>query len=373
MELFEHANAATAAAFPEQLKAVKRAAEDFEWYPTTREIIAALVADVRQEGDRYNYSRANTCRAFLDVGAGNGKVLDAVREIEGMESLHAIEKSNTHLHSLPADVFILGVDFWHTSLLDKQLGFVFSNPPYSEFAEWSAKILREAPGDCVVYLVIPERWERSELIAREIEARKLKPEILGRFDFESAEDRAARCKVHLIKVKIPDGCRWMKDSPDDPFVRFFNESFPYPETKEEKPFAEQIEEAKIVYRLNFIEALCRLFDLRMAELQENYRAVCTLSPDILKEFEISREGLITSLRMKLAACSGVLVMGSTPAVARRSFRSADVSALLSSPLRRTTISRGVAAGARVQYQIGTSKFSTPASFAVGTVEMTGDR
>ena len=39
-------------AFASQLKTVQRAAEDFEWYPTTNEIIAALVRDLGPAQDR---------------------------------------------------------------------------------------------------------------------------------------------------------------------------------------------------------------------------------------------------------------------------------------------------------------------------------
>ncbi|MBK1884932.1 hypothetical protein JIN85_21165, partial [Luteolibacter pohnpeiensis] len=89
------------------------------------------------------------------------------------------------------------------------------------------------------------------------------------------------------------------DCPSDPFVRFFDETFRFAEGETELPFEERIEEAKVVHRLNFIEALCRLYDMRLDELRVNYQSVCSLTPDILKEFEISRESLIESLRMKL--------------------------------------------------------------------------
>ena len=286
------------ATFASQLRTVQRAAEDFEWYPTTNEIIAALTRDLAPAVDDRHW-RARTRTSFLDIGAGNGKVLRAVGKIERIGDLHAIEKSSALLQALPENVFILGVDFWNTSLFDKEVGFIFSNPPYSRFEEWSAKIIREAPGGSTVYLVIPERWQRSEVIGRELKARKLEPTVLGRFDFESAEDRTARAKVHLLKIRLKDSERWVKDDPADPFVRFFHETFTFPEQGETKPFAERIEETQVVHRVNFIEALCLLYDARMAELQRNYQAVVELTPDILKEFEISRPGLIESLRQKL--------------------------------------------------------------------------
>ncbi|RYG35684.1 MAG: DUF4942 domain-containing protein [Burkholderiales bacterium] len=248
--------------------------------------------------DRHWRARATT--SFLDIGAGNGKVLRAVAKIERIGDLHAIEKSGALLQTLPENVFILGVDFWNTSLFDKEIGFVFSNPPYSRFEEWSAKIIREAPGGSTIYLVIPDRWQRSEVIGRGLKARKLDAIVLGSFDFESAEDRAARAKVHLLKIRTKDAERWVKDDPTDPFVRFFEETFTFPDPEETKSFAERIEETQVVHRVNFIEALCLLYDARMAELQRNYQAVVELTPDILKEFDISRPGLIESLRQKLA-------------------------------------------------------------------------
>ena len=287
------------ATFASQLKTVHRAAEDFEWYPTTNEIIAAMTRALAFEIDERHW-RARSTTSFLDIGAGNGKVLRAVGRLERIGDLHAIEKSSALLQALPENVFILGVDFWNTSLYDKEVGVIFSNPPYSRFEEWSAKIIREAPGGCTIYLVVPERWQRSEVLGRELKARRLEPSILGRFDFESAEDRTARAKVHLLKIRLKDSERWVKDDPADPFVRFFHETFTFPEEGEAKPFAERIEEMQVVHRVNFIEALCLLYDARMAELQRNYQAVVELTPDILKEFEISRPGLIESLRQKLA-------------------------------------------------------------------------
>lgn len=293
--------------FPSQLTAVQRSAEDFEWYPTTAEIITAMKTDLvtmLEDEERYYLRHARGyCGGFLDIGAGNGKVLDAVAGIRDLGSRYAIEKSSTLLNLLPAEVFILGCDFWNTSLMDKQVAYIFSNPPYSEFEPWTVKILREAPSHCAIWLVLPERWEKSVDIRREIEARKVTTTVLGSFDFLSAEDRKARAKVHLVRLclPIPTDRYGSRHDDDDPFTRFFNETFTFaPEETDARPFDEQLEETRVVHRLNFIEALCHLYDARIEELRRNYQAVCSLSPDILKEFEISRQGMIASLQMKLA-------------------------------------------------------------------------
>jgi hypothetical protein len=286
--------------FLSQLSSVQQAEQDFEWYPTTVEIIQSLCKSLSSHAEDHRYDRHRTryFGSFLDIGAGNGKVLDAVRDLHFIEKLHAIEKSRTLIGLLPADVFILGVDFWNTSLIDKQVDVIFSNPPFSKYEEWVLKILREARPGALVYLVIPDRWEQSSEIRRGLDEREATHSIVGSFDFENAEDRKARAKVHLLKIEIGE----IERHTADPFTRFFDETFTYPEPeKHGKSMDERVEETKIVHRVNLIEALCLLHDARMRELQQNYTAICRLPFDILAEFEISKNSLLESLRMKLAA------------------------------------------------------------------------
>ena len=286
--------------FLTQLTNVKNAGQDFEWYPSTDEIILSLTRSIKDHADNHLYDRyhSRSLSSFLDIGAGNGKVLDAVRNLHFIQKLYSIEKSRTLLNLLPPDIFILGVDFWNTSLIDKQIDVIFSNPPYSGYEEWTIKILREALPDALVYLVIPERWRDSAAIRRELRDRNAAHTLVGAFDFEHAEDRKARAKVHLLKIQIGG----IKRNAADPFVKFFNETFAYPQPEEHgKSMDEKIEETKLVNRVNLIEALCLLYDGRMVELQQNYAAICKLPFDILKEFEISKQGLLESLKMKLAA------------------------------------------------------------------------
>ena len=293
--------------FPQQLRKVQAAREDFEWYPTTDEIIAALVRDVKRHvgSDGHRYRHSGPSNNFLDIGAGNGKVINAIKDLEFISDTFAIEKSATLQEMLPASTFILGCDFWKTSLIDKDVGIIFSNPPYSTYQDWTLKILREIQPGSVVYLVIPDRWEKSEAITREIKARKATTKVLGTYDFQAAEEREARARVHLLRVELLETQRHYRDPEnvmDDPFTRFFHETFTYPEAEEEIPFDTQLEQAQIVHRLNFIEALCRLHDLRIEQLQRNYQAVCELSAEILAEFDINKGGLIKSLKMKLDTC-----------------------------------------------------------------------
>lgn len=296
--------------FPTQLRRVQQACEDFEWYPTTDEIIRRFIRDLGTTASaiRYDHYRSHDT-GFLDIGAGNGKVIDAVRRLRDDEKngrdigrLYAIEKSHQLLNMLPENIYVLGVDYWNTSLHDKSVRFIFTNPPYSRFAEWSAKTIREAPHDAYLWMVLPERWETNASIQAEILVRKAKVQILDAFDFQDAEDRAARAKVHLIRIDMPSEAS--RGGSTDPFARFFDETFHFPDPEEDetdnRKFDEVLEETKVVRRLNFVEALCHLYDERMLELSENYEAVCAIRPDILKEFDISKASLMKSLKMKLA-------------------------------------------------------------------------
>lgn len=62
---------------------VIEAEQDFEFYPTTSEIIGALIRDAglycapNEHGNRYR--APGTATTILDIGAGNGKVLLALR------------------------------------------------------------------------------------------------------------------------------------------------------------------------------------------------------------------------------------------------------------------------------------------------------
>jgi hypothetical protein len=293
--------------FTTNLAEIKKMKEDYEWYPTTNEILLRFGECVMSTtaGDyRGEFTK------ILDVGAGNGKVLEFAAGLQSRHNSHgrngqlftsfyAIEKSQTHLSNLKASTYIMGVDFHKVTLLDKEIGVLFCNPPYSEYQEWTQRIIRETPSGALIYLVIPERWQYNELIQAELKDRGIKAEIKGEFSFEDAEDRQARAKVHLLEIKPKT--HWRDKATTDPFVQFFNDNFTYPEKpKEEKrDFDKEVESAKVVHGANLIEALCYLYEDRMKQLQGNYSAICSLDLEILKEFEISKNSLIESLRMKL--------------------------------------------------------------------------
>lgn len=212
---------------------LKDAGQDFEFYPTTNEIIRALIQDITMLKDiRYDGCRSRgKLESFLDIGAGSGKVLRAVRafrqpryegssEMVGvLHEFYAIEKSPILCDQLDAEIFIVGTEFHEQNLTSKAIDVTFCNPPYSEFVEWSARIIRES-ASAVVYLVIPTRWRESELIDSALKFRGVEAEIVGGFSFEDAEDRQARAEVHLLRIELRRG-----HGEEDAFELFFNQQF----------------------------------------------------------------------------------------------------------------------------------------------------
>ena len=95
--------------FNSELKKVKDANQDFEWYPTTEEMISVIKDDFKNGYQETRRFRLNGDISILDVGAGNGKVLLAFSDIA--RELFAIEKSSVLVDSWMS---IIGSDLYLT-------------------------------------------------------------------------------------------------------------------------------------------------------------------------------------------------------------------------------------------------------------------
>lgn len=279
--------------------ALSAAGEDFEFYPTTEEIIRALVADIKRSGDSHT--------SILDIGAGTGKVLCALRDRCGFVDLHAIEKSMLLCENMPPEILIVGTDFAAQSLLSKNVDVIFCNPPYSAFEAWAVKIIREASAR-VIYLVIPDRWENSPAIKDALKYREAEARAVGQFDFESAEDRSARAHVSLLCVSL--GFDRHSKHDDDAFERFFREQFAdmigkfnaeAPRNEEE---GNQRRFSQIVVGPNYIESLVSLYDAEMRKVQNNFNLVSQLDVDLLREFNINPKVIMECLKTRLSGLRG---------------------------------------------------------------------
>ena len=262
------------------LSTLKTEEQDFEFYPTTGEIIGKLIQDIKYSRDyRHEYS------SILDIGAGNGKVLSEIkRAFENIET-YAIEKSQILRNSLDQSIYIIGTDFLEQSLIDKNIDLTFCNPPYSEYEQWAKKIIRESTSS-LVYLVIPTRFKESIEIKQALEYREAEYKIIGEFSFEKAEDRQARALVNLIRIKL-------SIENDDAFNRLFEEEFKSLNDKftvnkdgEEEEKKEESKFTHLVTGKNYVENLVKMYVNDMAIIKKNYDLVGQLDADLLREFNI---------------------------------------------------------------------------------------
>ena len=187
---------------------LKEQGQDFEFYPTTDEIIDKIVPAILDcyNNDRSYYYNFN----ILDIGAGNAGVLKKIEEKFNLKCPHenlnkyAIEKSEILIEQMSRDVTVIGSDFYETSLIEKSyFQVVFCNPPFKEYEAFASRIIREVNANRI-YLVLPKRWRSNENIKKAIYSRKdsLKEQkSLGFFSFVNAQ-RKARAKVEIVEFSF---------------------------------------------------------------------------------------------------------------------------------------------------------------------------
>lgn len=278
--------------------------EDFEFYPTTTEIINKVINDLKNNWWQYH----SRCSSILDIGAGNGKVLKAIRDYKDAQGnedfkhcdFYAIEKAETLRGLLDKDVYIIGTDFYEQSLIDKTIDCTFCNPPYSEYETWATKIIRESASK-VIYLVIPRRWTESHDIKEAIKYRDAKYKTIGEFSFIDSEDRSARAIVNLIKIEL-------SSEKDDAFDRFFDVEFGHLKNKfvdEEKCEKEEPGEedkgkfGSLVLGKNYVKSLVEMYKSDISNINRNYEAVGKLDVGLMKEFDINPQKILKLLKERL--------------------------------------------------------------------------
>ena len=305
-----------------KIRMLRLSDEDREWYPTTTEIIEAMRKDLwaylqahenersynsrREDGleintsrdewdekrQKYKEKRRLAIGSFLDIGAGDGRVLDAF----DARKKYGIEVAKAQAGDLiRRGVFIIGHDFWDTSLIDRRYSLVFSNPPFSRFEEWTRKILYEC-NFCVLYLVMPVRWEGKPLIAKELE--RYETTVVGEFDFSEA-DRKARGRVNLVRVNAPwekiKGSGTYQRTLEDAFERFVREHIADFEEKAQRDWEEEREQS-IALKETPMERLIGAYEREKETLGKAFRAIGNLEPEIIKLMGQDKKSMLEIIR-----------------------------------------------------------------------------
>jgi len=271
---------------------LKESGEDFEWYPTTNEMISVV------------FRSCGNISSVLDIGAGDGRVLVMLEKLlKKNVKKYAIEISQVHIENMPPDISIVGTDFRRQTLIDKKVDVVFCNPPYSEYEEWAAQIIKEANAK-KIYLIIPKRWTNSALIKQAIKQREAKEKVLWSGDFADAE-RQARGAVDIVRIVLTDEDRYREQEKTDPFTVWFNEYFSGFERlnpagdDEEKEVGDPGPLHEMVEGQNLVERLSLLYRNEMNVLLGNYKTLSELDASLLKEIGVSVDEIRKALKLKI--------------------------------------------------------------------------
>jgi hypothetical protein len=283
----------------ELVQTIKTNDQDYEFYPTTDEIIQCVVSKVA--------SRYNDYVNILDVGCGNGKTLEKLgrylsNENSGLYSKHVtkllgIEKSGALRGVCSSDIAIVGCDFLKSNLSNRKLGLVFCNPPFSEFERWVYKLVDEC--DCQdLVMVLPKRWEQSSMIRDIMQKRGVTAEVLGMFDFLEGE-RSARAEVDVIRIKglkrkSSYFSELLKDTiKDEDFINW--KTYNSKKSQEKTDLKSKLEDKEgnlLVTGDDYVQILVGLYNDELDKLKKLLEALGNIPTDVFYELAVDFEKLL---------------------------------------------------------------------------------
>lgn len=302
---------------------LQAAGQDFEFFPTTQEILSCIKNDLLSYGkENYNYRYSYWAGhklvqfkhefedqktvevveidSFLDAGAGDGRVL----EFFNTKPFKLKQKYGIEIARVQADdlirrgVSLIGRDYFETVLIDKEFGVCFSNPPYSRFKEWCVKLLGEINA-VFTYLVIPQRWKDDAAFVK-LMHEKGDVQILGEFDFLNA-DRAARAKVDVIVIrKTRDN-----GATNDPFTAWVENNIgAFAESKPEieEPEADSVDVNSVEERgTDTVAVLVENYNQDLQELLSAYRSIGSIDFRLLRQLGLEKKEIIEKIKTDIAA------------------------------------------------------------------------
>lgn len=115
---------------------------------------------------------------------------------------------------------------------------IFCNPPYSEYENWTNRIIREGNFE-QAFLIIPNRWKDNADIQASLKATKTQAYVLKTMDFLNAE-RQARATVDIVKL-TRNRYSWNSEEHKSAFDLWFEETFA---VSSENKFLSEYEEEK---------------------------------------------------------------------------------------------------------------------------------
>lgn len=292
---------------------------DFEWYPTTDEMIEAVITDISAA------SRLSECHSVLEVGAGDARVLNEISKHKniGCTNFYAIEKAPEHVARWHDRITFVGGNFYESNIANKSVDIIFSNPPFGEYERWTEHLIKNAHTK-VIYLVLPERWVNSDRIQAAIKFRGMVSKVILSGDFLNA-DRRARAKVNVLRItsdKFSDEevmtilhSKWTKGSysfsnsdMEDPMSLMFAELFPnisnintthgdYTKQSNEQSYRHN----ELFKAANTIEGLVTLYEKECSNILENYKTLDSLDKRLFNELKLNLDSIKKMLTERMTS------------------------------------------------------------------------
>lgn len=293
------------------VKELKQNNEDFEWYPTKQNMIETIIQDIQSLNSKTIQKQA---KSILEIGAGDCRVVNEISKHCGIQDISVIEKAQTFIAKMPLNIKLIGTDFYSTDLSDKPVNIIFSNPPYSDYANWFATIVEHAFCS-LAYLIVPERWINNESIKSALKKRNVDAQVIFSDDFLDGE-RQARAKVDIVRLNFTQYGRNEQSSSrfnagdyfsyldSDPFDYLFSETFDDLEqnfTTDKLNEAEEKWNTKIVALKNRtsevnIESLVEDYEQELDHLYSNYRSILSLDANLIHQLGLDLEKIKVNLR-----------------------------------------------------------------------------
>ena len=295
------------------IETLKQNGEDFEFYPTTKNMVRAIWKHAT--GQDYDH---RVSWNLLDIGCGTCNFKRWINELNDEErkkhpdsretaqvnisTYYVMEKSRILLDRLVEESIVIGTDFNESTLIDKECDTIFCNPPYSSYEEWTRRIIKES---CCqhIYLIIPDRWKKNEEIKLALEKARAVYEVIGHSDFHNAE-RTARAKVDILYINKANS------GEDSGFNTMFDEIFGMSDEKQKRDYeVHDYEFQKLKTELatgkNKVEILCDGYDRARNELFHHFKTISALDADVLKSVGVFKDTVKKALKSKIAGLKNV--------------------------------------------------------------------
>lgn len=272
---------------------LKQNQEDFEFYPTTDRMLDVIFNDIIN-------NNLDKVINILDIGSGTCKIYNRYKD--NIFNYYIIEKSKILIEKAPTEAVVVGTDFNNCTLVDKKVKYIFCNPPYSEFEEWTAKILEENYSK-YIYLIIPSRWKDNNIINEIINNKKITYKILSTDNFLDGE-RQARANVDIVKFEM-QSINIYNSEVKDPFCDWFDKNFKFNniDDKEELDYFKREKEIEklneLMVKKGSVEVLVENYNLEMQKLVNNFKILSSLDSDLLKTINCNISKLQEALQMKI--------------------------------------------------------------------------